>query len=51
MHKFMKAKGVDAEAFHGMSQRAGSEIPIELLKAKFEYMEKCANGESPEYPW
>lgn len=51
MHKFAKAKGVDAAAFHGMSVRAGAEISQESLQAKFDHMERIANGEHAEYDW
>lgn len=51
MHKFMKSKGMNPQELHAMSIRAGSEIPLDRLQAKFEFMEKKANGEDVKYDW
>jgi hypothetical protein len=51
MHKFMKSKGMTPQELHAMSIRAGSELPLDRLQAKFEFMEKKANGEDVKYDW
>lgn len=51
LHKFMKSKGMTPEELHAVAQKAGSDMPLEIIKAKFEFMDKMANGENPTYDW
>jgi len=51
LHKFMKSKGTTPEELHEMAKRSGSNISAEVIKSKFEFMDKVAAGENPHYDW